>query len=262
MVQFARPRDVVLHYDHAMGVAGNRPIVFANSLGTDLRIWDDVRRKLDPSVPTLAMDKRGHGLSQTGPIDIATLASDLADLMDHLGLEAALICGVSVGGMIAQALAAIRPDLVAGLMLCNTGARIGSEETWAPRITAVRADGIEAIADAVVARWFSPSWAAAHPVERAGWRQMLARTPAEGYARTCEAICVADLSRTTSMLHVPTLCVAGSADEATPPAVVEGLARMIAGSRFVCLTDVGHLPCIEAPGHLTALLTEFHGSLS
>ena len=132
MVQFARPRDVVMQYDHAMGVAGNRPIVFANSLGTDLRIWDDVRRELDLGVPTLAMDKRGDGLPGTGLTDIASLASDLADLadlMDHLGLEAALICGVSVGGMIAQALAAIRPDLVAGLMLCNTGARIGSEET-------------------------------------------------------------------------------------------------------------------------------------
>ena len=234
MVQFARPRDVVLQYDHAMGVAGNRPIVFANSLGTDLRIWDDVHCKLDPSVSTLALDKRGHGLSQAGPTDIATLASDLADLMDHLGLEAALICGVSVGSMIAQALAAIRPDLVAGLMLCNTGARIGSEETWAPRITAVRADGIEAIADAVVARWFSPSWAAAHPVEHAGWRQMLARTPGEGYARTCEAICVADLSRATSMLHAPTLCVAGSADEVVRRSQVDALPALASKQ---CLID-------------------------
>ena len=261
MVQFSRPRDVVLHYDHAVGADGARPIVFANSLGTDLRIWDEVRQRLDPAVPTLAMDKRGHGLSEIGPVDIATLAADMADLMDGLGLSAALICGVSVGGMIAQALAAARPDLVAGLMLCNTGTRIGTGETWNPRIATVRSAGIEPIAEDVLARWFAPAWAAAHPVERAGWRQMLARTPAEGYARTCEAIRDADLSRTTSALRVPTLCVAGSADGATPPDVVAALARTIDGARLVCLADVGHLPCIEAPGPLADLLAEFHGSL-
>ena len=111
-----------------------RPIVFANSLGTDLRIWDDVRRSLDPKIPVLAMDTRGHGLSQSGPTDIATLAKDVADMMDNLGLTDALICGVSVGGLIAQSLAASRKDLVAGVMLCNTGAKIGDDATWTQRI--------------------------------------------------------------------------------------------------------------------------------
>ena len=262
MAQFARPRDVVLHHDHAAGADGVRPIVFANSLGSDLRIWDDVRRRLDPAIPTLAMDKRGHGLSEIGPVDIATLAADMADLMDGLGLTAALVCGVSVGGMIAQALAAARPDLVAGLVLCNTGTKIAAVDTWDPRIAAVRSSGIASISEAVLARWFAPSWAAAHPVERTGWRQMLERTSDEGYARTCEAIRDADLTEATSGLPQPALCIAGSRDQSTPPATVEALARMIDGARFVCLADVGHLPCIEAPGPLADLLAEFHGSLA
>lgn len=262
MTRFARPKDVTLHYDHHAGEPARRAIVFANSLGTDLRIWDAVRHQLPPDIPTLALDKRGHGLSEHGPISIATLATDLAALMDHLHLSDALICGVSVGGMIAQALTHLRPDLVAGLMLCNTGARIGTAEAWNMRIDTVQSSGIAAMADAILERWFAPGWRAAHPVALSGWRQMLTRTPADGYAATCAAIRDADLTADTARLRLPTLCVSGAQDGATPPPLVEALAGMIPGARYTCLDGVGHLPCIEAPERLTPLLRDLYGTLA
>lgn len=261
MTRFARPKDVTLHYHHHAGDPARRPIVFANSLGTDLRIWDELRAALAPEIPTLAMDKRGHGLSEHGPVSIAALAADLAALMDHLRIKDALICGVSVGGMIAQALAHLRPDLVAGLMLCNTGAQIGTPEAWNMRIDTVQTSGITAMADAILERWFAPDWRAANPVALSGWRQMLIRTPADGYAATCAAIRDADLTADTARLRLPALCVAGAQDGATPPPLVAALAALIPGARYSCLDGIGHLPCIEAPDRLAPLLRDFYGSL-
>lgn len=261
MPHFAQPRDVTLHYDFAKGTAGVRPVVFANSLGTDLRIWDVVRRSLAAEIPFLALDKRGHGLSQSGPTDIATLARDVADMMDHLGLKDALICGVSVGGLIAQALAATRKDLVAGVMLCNTGAKIGDTDSWNQRIATVAATGLIPMADAILGRWFSPEWRAANPVALNGWRAMLTRTAPDGYSAVCAAIRDVDLTGPTATLTMPALCISGGQDGATPPALVRHLAGLIEGADFVCFDDVGHLPCIEAPERLAAVLAEFYRTL-
>jgi 3-oxoadipate enol-lactonase len=261
MPSFAQPRDISLHFDFAVGKVGARPIVFANSLGTDLRIWDDVRRLLNPDIPVLTLDKRGHGLTQSGSTDIQTLARDAADMMDHLGLADALICGVSVGGMIAQALAASRKDLVSGLMLCNTGVKIGDVDSWNQRINSVSSNGLDTLADGILERWFSPVWREANPVALAGWRAMLTRTAPIGYASVCAAIRDADLSSSTKTLTMPALCVAGGRDGATPPAIVRNLADLIQGADFVCLEDVGHLPCIEAPDQLAVLLNSFYRNL-
>lgn len=243
---FAKPRDVTLHYHLRSGAQGARPVVFLNSLGTDFRIWQGVVERLS-GMPILMMDKRGHGLSDAGEISIAGLARDVADLMDHLGLSGALICGVSVGGLIAQALVAERPDLVAGLVLCNTGAKIGDTEGWNARIATVESAGLGAIAEAILERWFSTSFRATMPAELAGYRNMLTRTTAIGYAATCAAIRDADLTGATREITVPTTCIGGTEDLATPPELVTALTEMIPGATLTMIDDVGHLPCIEAP---------------
>ena len=124
MLQVTVLNDVALHYRYKPGTG--TPIVFLNSLGTDFRIWDQVIGGLDLDAPILCIDKRGHGLSDDGMISMTALVGDVATLMDHLDMQPALICGVSVGGMIAQGLAVDRSDLVAGLILCCTGAKIGN----------------------------------------------------------------------------------------------------------------------------------------
>lgn len=253
-LRFAAANGAVLH--HVIREGHGRPVVFANSLGTDLRIWQAVVARLDPGAPVLLWDKRGHGLSEEGETDMAGHAADLAGLMDLHGLTGALVCGVSVGGMIAQALARDRPDLVAGLLLSNTGHRIGDAATWNARIAAVEQGGLASIAEPILARWFSPGYRADTPELLAGWRMMLTRTPATGYAAMARTIRDTDLTEAARGIRVPTLCLAGGLDGATPPALVEALAGLVPGAEYRCLDGIGHLPCIEAPEAVSGLIRE------
>jgi 3-oxoadipate enol-lactonase len=247
MPSFADLDGQIVHYHHRPGAAGRRPVVFANSLGTDFRLWDDVVARLPAETPLLRLDKRGHGLSALGPVTIETLAADMAALMDMVGMRGAVICGVSVGGLIAQALAAARPDLVSGSVLSNTGLKIGDAAMWTPRIEAVRAGGVEAVADAVLERWFPPAYRAEQAVSVAGWRAMLTRTPAEGYARVGEAIRDWDFTAKAASHPPGAICLAGSEDGSTPPALVRAMAEALPGAEYRELPGVGHLPCVQTP---------------
>ncbi len=245
MPEFARLEDTVLHISFRAG--SGRPVVFLNSLGTDLRIWDAVIDRLPADLPLLRMDKRGHGLSRTDPADMDTYAADVARLMDERGLSGALVCGVSVGGMIAQLLALSRPDLVAGLVLSNTGAKIGDDGTWNARLDALRTHGLGAMAEAVLERWFSPAFRETRTAELEGYRAMLTRTPAEGYGACCAAIRDTDLRDRVSGIAVPAICLAGSADLATPPELLADLAARLPEAEYRDIEGAGHLPCIENP---------------
>lgn len=255
MPEFLLAGDRVHHVRFRQGTA-SRAVVFANSLGTDLRIWDDVIHRLPSDVSILTYDKSGHGLSEGGDATIEDLATDLAALMDACELGNALICGVSVGGMIAQSLAAQRPDLVSGLLLCNTGYRIGSHDFWSDRIATVGAQGLDAMADGILERWFAAAFRSANPDKLAGYRAMLSRTPLSGYLNVCAAIRDADLLETTTQLTCATLCIAGSNDVTTSPEIVKALASSIDGADYICLDGVGHLPCIEAPDRLASILDD------
>jgi 3-oxoadipate enol-lactonase len=189
------------------------------------------------------------------------LAGDVAALMDHLGLSGALVCGVSVGGMIAQGLAVARPDLAAGLVLCCTGARIGDAGMWNTRIEAVRRDGIAAMADTILERWFSARFREEETAALAGYRNMLTRTPAAGYAGVCAAIRDTDFTEESAGLALPTRCLAGAEDLATPPDLVAALAATIPGARLELLDGCGHLPCIEAPEVVARTVTEMRRRL-
>lgn len=248
----------VVHHIAESGDPQGRPLVFANSLGTDLRVWDAVLPLLPAGLRVLRFDKRGHGLSDCppGPWTIADLADDLAGILDARGIRDAAVVGLSVGGLVAQALAARRPDLVRLLVLSNTAARIGTTETWNERIATVEARGIAPIADAVLERWFTPGFRA-RPGSLAPWRNMLTRTPAAGYAATCAAIRDADLTGSTRRLTVPTLALVGDADGATPPDLVRATAALIPGARFEIIADAGHIPGVEQPEAYARLLTGF-----
>lgn len=233
------------------------PVVFANSLGTDMRLWDQVLPLLPRGLRIIRFDKRGHGLSDCPPAPYAMedLVSDAEALLDGLGLRECVFVGLSIGGMIGQGLAARRPDLVRALVLSNTAAKMGDAAMWQARIDAIRAGGIEALADAVMERWFSPAFLS-RP-ELTAWRNMLTRTPVEGYVGCCHAIAGADLSESTGALSLPVLAIAGREDGASPPELVQGTASMIAGSRFAVIEGAGHLPCVEDPAAYAALLNEF-----
>lgn len=223
------------------------PVVLANSLGTDFRIWDAVVACLPEDVPVLRMDKRGHGLSGTGAASIPDLADDVIHAMEHFGTGPAVLCGVSVGGLIVQSAAAARPDLARALVLSNTGLKIGDDALWNARIETVRTEGLGAMADGILERWFSPAFRSGRPADLAGYRAMLTRTPPEGYAAVCAAIRDCDLTGDAAALTMPAVCIAGETDLATPPEVVRAMADALPDARYLELPGVGHLPCIEAP---------------
>lgn len=257
-VQFVQLNGVSLHHQ-IIGGPGNKPvIVFINSLGTDFRIWRDVIVRLAGSYPLLTYDKRGHGLSDVGqaPYTIEDHVDDLIGLLEHLKVRNAVICGLSVGGLIAQNLYARRPDLVKALILCDTAHKIGTAEMWAARISAIEEGGLDGIVDGVMERWFTPAFRNSDP-GLPGYRNMMLRQPVDGYIGTCAAIRDADYTEAAGRIAVPTLCVVGDQDGATPPDLVLSLAKLVPGARYEVIKDAGHIPCVEQPEMLTTIIEAF-----
>lgn len=248
--------DITLHVQED-GEPGGAPLVFINSLGTDLRIWDRVVTRLPEGLRVIRFDNRGHGLSSApaGPYAMGTLVRDTETLLDTLGVKEAVLVGLSIGGLITQGLAAKRLDLVRGIVLSNTGAKIGTRQLWADRIAGIEKDGLESLADGVMERWFSKTFRGTE--ELALWRNMLTQTPPQGYIGCCHAIAGSDFYSTTAALRLPTLGIAGSEDGATPPDLVRETTDLVPGSRFELLRGAGHIPCVEDPDSYTAVLVSF-----
>lgn len=236
-----------------------RTLVFVNSLGTDLGIWDEVIAHYAGEFRMLRYDLRGHGLSDA-PLASYSMddhVADLAALLDAQKIMAAIVVGLSVGGMIAQSLAGKRPDLARLLVLCDTAHRIGTPEMWNARMEAVRKGGLTSIADAVLERWFSTDFRRSRPADLAGYRNMLTRTPAQGYIGTCATLRDTDLTAAASRLTQRTLCLVGEEDGATPPALVRSLSELIPGTEFKTIPCAGHLPCVEQPEVLAGWIETF-----
>lgn len=245
-----------LHY-RIDGPDDGAPVVFANSLGTDLRLWDPIMPLLPKGLRILRFDKRGHGLSSCppAPYSMGGLISDTEQLMDHTGFKDALFVGLSIGGMIAQGLAVKRLDLIRTMVLSNTAAKIGKPTMWAERIAAVNAGGIEALADAVMERWFSKDFCNGPDINL--WRNMLVQQRDEGYAGCSAAISGTDFYTPTSGLRLPTLGIAGTEDGSTPPDLVRETVDLIPGNQFHLIRKAGHLPCVEQPIEYARVLTDF-----
>jgi 3-oxoadipate enol-lactonase len=255
---FARLNGVVLHYDPG-GNTERPPLVFSNSLGTDFRIWDAVAERLSGRYRIVRYDKRGHGLSEAPPPPYALTdhVGDLVALLDHLGIEKTVVVGLSVGGLIAQGLAALHPERIAALVLSNTAHQIGTEAIWNERMAAVNAGGLAAIADIVMQRWFTPTYRRPDNADFVGYLAMFMRSPVDGYVGTCAAVRDADLTESTRALKMPALCIAGDQDGSTPPELVRSMADLIRNSEFRIIPDAGHIPCVEQPAAVADLIGTF-----
>jgi 3-oxoadipate enol-lactonase len=233
-------------------------LVLSHSLGTDVSMWD-------PQVPALARhfrvlryDTRGHGRSAVtpGPYSIEQLAKDVLVLLDGLDVSRARFCGLSMGGLIGMWLGAHAHARVERLVLCNTGAKIGTAQSWNQRIESVRAEGMAGISSSVVERWFSAELRTRAPEVAARARALLDATPPEGYVACAGAIRDADERDDLGAIPVPTLVVAGSRDPATPPADGRRLADGIAGAEYVEL-PAAHLSNLEAPEAFASAVVAF-----
>jgi 3-oxoadipate enol-lactonase len=252
--------DIHLHWREDGNPEG-APVVFANSLGTDFRMWDKLIPLMPQGLRLIRFDKRGHGLSScpSGPYSMGALVRDAERLIDALSVRDCVFVGLSVGGLIAQGLAVKRLDQVRAMVLSNTAAKIGTAQMWADRIAAICAGGMEAIGDATMERWFSKPFRATP--ELSGWRHMLTRQPVEGYCGVAAAIAGTDFITPTSGLTLPTLVVAGSEDGATPPDLVRETAGLIRGAHFELIRGAGHLPPVEKPAEYAAVLSAFLASI-
>ncbi len=251
--------DATIHFEATELFEDRQTLVFVNSLGTDFRIWQGVAQLLSSEFNIILHDKRGHGLSTLGtaPHEIGTYAKDLAALLDSLNVKSVIAVGLSVGGLIVQSLFHARPDLVSKLVISNSAVKIGNEQSWGQRISAVQNGGIESLADGIMKMWFAPEFHQRAPEELSLYRTMLARTYPAGYLACCEALRDADFTTHAAGIKIPTLFIAGDQDGSTPAALVESSARLVPGSRFEVIAGAAHIPCVERPTQYTQLLRSF-----
>lgn len=234
-------------------------VVFSNSLGTTLEMWDAQAHALAGRYRVLRYNTRGHGQSQVidQPATIETLTDDLAGLLDGLGIGRAHIVGLSIGGMTAQMMGIRHPDKVLSLSLLATSPHMPTRESWEERAAKVRAEGLDWLADGTMGRWFTAGFHAAHPQEVARqWAQFVA-TDRVGYAICCGAIAVMDLRPSLAAIKAPTLIIAGSEDPAAPPAHAEEIRSRVADAELLVLPHAAHLLAVEQPERVGAVLADF-----
>jgi 3-oxoadipate enol-lactonase len=254
---FAQLEDVRIHYDLA-GPESAPILVFSNSLGATLSMWDPQMPTFQKQFRVLRYDTRGHGQSSVtpGPYTIEQLARDVVALLDQLQLDRVYFCGLSMGGQTGMWLALNAAGRFHKLVLCNTAAKIGSPEMWDMRIEGVRKGGMQSISAAVMERWFSSDYRANSPDVIAAIKQLFERTNPEGYVANCAAIRDFDARETISAIRVPTFVIAGTHDAATTPVDGHYLADNIAGARYVEL-NAAHLSNIEKRDRFNTELSAF-----
>lgn len=243
------------------GPAGRPVLVLSNSLGTDLALWDEQTPALAARFRVLRYDTRGHGRSGVTPgaYAIETLARDVLALLDAHKISRAHFCGLSLGGMIGMWLGVHAAARIDRLVLANTAPQIGTPGIYNARIDAVRQGGMEAIADAVLERWFTAGFRARAPQAVGRVRAMLMTTQPEGYIACCAAVRDADLWPDIAGIASPTLVIAGMHDAAAPPTDGRKMSERIAGARYTEL-DAAHISNIEAAQRFTAELIGFLGA--
>lgn len=243
------------------GPAGAPALVLSSSLGTTLEMWEPQVAPLAERFRVVRYDRRGHGRSPVaaGVTTIDDLGRDLVELLDELALERISFCGLSLGGVVGMWLAVNAPERVERLALCCTAASFAPRQGWVDRAATVRADGVGAIADAVLGRWFRPSFQDTHPDLVARFRAMLVSTPAEGYAACCDALADADFTERLGEIAAPTLVLTGADDPVAPPATGDALAAAIPDAAHTVIEGAAHITNVEQPDRFTAALLRHLG---
>ncbi|TDR51109.1 3-oxoadipate enol-lactonase/4-carboxymuconolactone decarboxylase [Halomonas ventosae] len=234
-----------------LGAEANPLVMLAHPLGMSQAVWDDVLPALLPRYRVLTWDLPGHGASQAwgeGAITPADLAAEALALADHAGVGRFHFAGTSIGGVVGQQLVSEHGERLLSATLTNTGAVIGNAELWNTRAGRVRQEGLAAMSEEIVPRWFAPACFEAEPALKAGWCTQMGRGDDEAYAKLCEMLGSHSFIGRLGGKNVKVQLLGGSEDLATPPATLEALAAELDGAPLEILEGVGHVPSVEVPG--------------
>jgi len=254
---FAELKDVEIHYE-LTGPEKAPVLVFSNSLGTNLGLWDAQVADMAKKFRVLRYDKRGHGESSAppGPYSIEMLGRDVVALLDFLHVDKVDFCGLSIGGQTGMWLSVNAPERLKKSILCNTAAKLGTLEMWNERIAMVRKAGMKPMAAMVIERWFTAGFRAKQPPEVAAIQRVLENANVEGYLGCCAAVRDFDFREKLREICVPTLVISGAHDPAATAADGRWVVEQIPGARYVEL-DAAHLSNIEARERFTAEISKF-----
>jgi 3-oxoadipate enol-lactonase len=240
------------------GPADAPVVVLSNSLGTTLEMWEPQVPVLTERFAVLRYDHPGHGSSRdSAPArSVEALARGVLAILDERGLERVSFCGLSLGGAVGMWLAMHSPERIDRLVLACTSARFGLRENWLARAATVRAEGVKAVADAVLLLWFTQRTHREQPELVSAYREMMVSAAREGYAGCCEALGDWDPGDELAAIRAPTLVLAGAEDPATPQAQGAAIAARIPGAWLSVLDGAGHLANLEQPEAFNGLLLD------
>ncbi|WP_180060062.1 3-oxoadipate enol-lactonase [Acinetobacter sp. YH12135] len=249
--------DAQINYQ-TFGDATKPALIFSNSLGTNFKMWQAQIDFFQQDFFVICYDTRGHGASSApqGPYSIDQLGQDVVNLLDHLNVEKAAFCGISMGGLTGQWLAIHRPERFNQVVVCNTAAKIGQEQAWNDRAALVREQGLQPIASTAASRWFTKPFIQSNATVVNNLQNDLAAGSAEGYASCCEALAKADVREQLKDITVPVLVVAGQQDPVTT--VVDGqfMVERIANSQLFEI-NASHISNVELPNEFNQAVKQF-----
>jgi 3-oxoadipate enol-lactonase len=242
------------------GPEGGPVVMLSNSLASDLTMWDlQIRPLVEAGYRVLRYDSRGHGQSAVpvGSYSIELLMTDAVGLIDELGLKKVHFCGLSMGGMVGQMLGVRHGDRLISLMLCATSAQIAPREIWDERIETVRENGMDAVADVTIDRWFTKNGQKLMPAEVEKVRQMILNTPVDGFCACCAAIRDMDQRESIRAIATRTRVVVGEHDPGTPVSAAEIIHDRIASSELRVISDAAHFVNVEQANVFNDTVLEF-----
>ena len=251
--------DAEINYQ-TFGDASQPAIIFSNSLGTQFNMWQPQISFFEKKFYVICYDTRGHGASSApqGPYSIEQLGTDVVHLLDHLNIEKASFCGISMGGLTGQWLAIHHPERFNHVIVCNTAAKIGQEQAWNDRAQLVREQGLKPIAETAASRWFTEPFIRSNTAIVESLSNDLGAGSPEGYASCCEALAKADLRADLKTITVPVLIIAGQQDPVTTVADAQYLVNQIPNSQLIEI-NASHISNIECPEDFSHTLnTTFH----
>ena len=238
-------------------------LVFSNSLATSTAMWDEQAAALQNSFRVLRYDQRGHGGTDApaGRYAFDTLLADALGLLDTLRIEKAHFAGLSMGGATALGLAERHGDRLDRVIVCDSPCQSTpqSSQQWEERIAIAQKEGIEALVEPTIARWFPAETVAKNPPHLDKVRAMIRATPVNGFVGCAAALADHDYASAVATVQRPVLFMVGEKDGATP-AAMRKLREKLNGSRFVELSGAGHISNMDRPAEFTRAIREFLGA--